>query len=57
MKGAEMKDETYEPPMITVLGEVTDLTQAKPGFYFDFPGSAEGNAVPPTVGSLGTGTS
>lgn len=49
-----MAKETYEAPKITVLGEVTDMTQAKPGIFFDFPGSAEGNKVPPNAGSPGT---
>ncbi len=52
-----MAEETYEAPHITVLGDITDMTQAKPGFYFDFPGSAEGANHPPSPGSPGTGTS
>jgi len=39
MKGIPMADETYETPTITVLGEVTDMTQAKHGILLDFPGS------------------
>ena len=49
-----MAEEHYEAPQITVLGDVTDMTQAKPGIYFDFPGSAEGNKTPPTPGAPGT---
>jgi hypothetical protein len=52
-----MEHESYEAPQITVLGEVTDMTQGKPGFYFDFPGSAQGASKPPPPGSPGTGTS
>ena len=52
-----MAHETYEAPQITVLGDITDMTQSKPGVFFDFPGSAEGNSVPPTPGTPGTGTS
>jgi hypothetical protein len=42
-----MATDDYEPPTVTVLGRVSDLTQAKPGIYFDFPGSAQGNKQPP----------
>ncbi len=49
-----MTDEQYEAPQITVLGDLTDMTQSKPGKYFDFPGSAEGNSVPPAPGAPGT---
>jgi hypothetical protein len=52
-----MADEAYEAPRITVLGDVTDMTQSKPGFFFDFPGSSEGNTIEPGPGSPGTGTS
>jgi hypothetical protein len=52
-----MASEAYEAPQITVLGDITDMTQAKPGIYFDFPGSAEGNSTPPPPGTPGTGTS
>jgi len=31
-----MAEETYEAPEITVLGEVTDMTQAKQSIGFDF---------------------
>ena len=44
----------YEPPKVEVLGTVTDLTQKKGGIYFDFPGSSEGNTVPPKKGAPGT---
>jgi hypothetical protein len=54
---ANMAEDTYEAPKITVLGDVTDMTQTKPGFFFDFPGSAEGATSRPPVGSPGTGTS
>jgi hypothetical protein len=47
----------YESPRITVLGSVTDLTQAKPGIFFDAPGSQQGNNEPPQSGTPGTGTS
>jgi hypothetical protein len=40
----KMAEETYEAPEITVLGEITDMTQSKPGIFFDFPFSAEGNS-------------
>jgi hypothetical protein len=51
-----MSDQNYEAPKITVLGDVTDMTLAgsKPGTYFDFPGSAEGNSQPPAPGAPGT---
>jgi len=53
-----MANESYEPPHISVIGELTDLTKmAKPGIYFDFPGSAEGAGSPPAPGTPGTGTS
>ena len=48
-----MSEESYEAPSITVLGDVTDMTQGKPGIFFDFPGSAEGNTAPPP-GAPGT---
>lgn len=44
----------YEPPKVKVLGPISDLTQAKPGIYFDFPGSSEGNKNPPPNGAPGT---
>ncbi len=37
-----MSDETYVSPEITVLGEVTDMTQ-KHGILFDFPGGTASN--------------
>jgi hypothetical protein len=46
--------EHYEAPTITVLGDVTDMTQAKPGIFFDLPGSSEGNTTPPAPGAPGT---
>jgi hypothetical protein len=50
-----MASEIYEAPSITVLGDVTDLTQAaKPGIYFDMPMSAEGAKTPPAPGSPGS---
>jgi hypothetical protein len=52
-----MAEETYEAPRITVLGDITDMTQAKPGFFFDFPGASEGSTTIPSPGSPGTGTS
>ena len=44
----------YESPTVKVLGPISDLTQSKPGIYFDFPGSSEGNTNPPPPGSPGT---
>jgi hypothetical protein len=36
-----MQEESYEAPTITVLGEVTDMTQHhKHGILFDFPAGA-----------------
>ncbi len=49
-----MAEEDYEAPQITVLGDITDMTQAKPGIYFDFPGAAEGNTTKPAPGAPGT---
>jgi hypothetical protein len=49
-----MAEEIYEAPQITVLGDITDMTQGKPGIYFDFPGSTEGNTSPPAPGAPGT---
>jgi hypothetical protein len=45
-KGAQMS-EVYEAPEITVLGELTDMTQAttKPGVYFDFGNCNQGSNV------------
>jgi hypothetical protein len=46
-KRGVMTGKTYEEPEIRVLGEVTDLTQmSKPGVYFDYPFSSEGNSTP-----------
>jgi hypothetical protein len=40
--------ERYEPPVVKVLGAVTDLTQAKPGRFFDYPGATiGGDSGPP----------
>jgi hypothetical protein len=44
-----MKSETYETPSITVLGEITDMTQ-KYGIYFDYAYSAEGKGTIPAPG-------
>lgn len=44
----------YEAPTVTVLGTVSDLTQAKPGIFFDFPGASEGNKAVPPPGAPGT---
>jgi hypothetical protein len=52
-----MAEETYEAPRITVLGDITDMTQAKPGFFFDFGNASEGSKTSPPGGSPGTGTS
>jgi hypothetical protein len=56
-RGRYMADETYEAPEITVLGDITDMTQAKPGIYFDFGNANEGSSSPPSPGTPGTGTS
>lgn len=45
---------SYEPPEVKILGSVTDLTLAKPGIYFDAPGSLQGNSQPPPPGTPGT---
>jgi hypothetical protein len=44
----------YEPPEVKVLGTVTDMTLAKPGIYFDFAGSLQGNDTEPAPGTPGT---
>jgi hypothetical protein len=44
----------YEPPKVKFLGPISDLTQAKPGIYFDFPGASEGSKAPPSPGAPGT---
>ena len=44
----------YESPTVKVLGPISDLTQSKPGIYFDFPGASEGNTNPPAPGAPGT---
>ena len=49
-----MAEERYEAPQITVLGDITDMTQAKPGIYFDLPGAAEGSSSKPAPGTPGT---
>lgn len=51
-----MTESTYEAPQITVLGDITDMTQGKPGHYFDFPGSSEGSTINPPPGSPGVGS-
>jgi hypothetical protein len=48
-----MADETYEAPEITVLGEITDLTQ-KHGIYLDYGFATQGKGTPPPPGSPGT---
>jgi hypothetical protein len=50
-----MGTEQYEAPIVTILGVVSDLTQGtgKPGIYFDFPGSNEGNKAPPVSSGPG----
>jgi hypothetical protein len=51
----QMNEKTYEAPSIKVLGGLSDLTQmSKPGIYFDYAYSAEGNTVPPAPGAPGT---
>ena len=49
-----MREKSYEAPTVKVLGEVSDLTETKPGIYFDFPGSTLGNTSPPPPGAPGT---
>jgi hypothetical protein len=44
----------YEAPEVKVLGTITDMTLAKPGIYFDFGGSLQGNNEPPAPGTPGT---
>lgn len=44
----------YESPTVKVLGPISELTQGKPGIYFDFPGASEGNTQPPATGAPGT---
>jgi hypothetical protein len=44
----------YKPPEVRVLGSISDLTQSKPGIYFDFPGASEGSKTPPSPGAPGT---
>jgi hypothetical protein len=44
----------YESPEVKVLGTVTDMTLAKPGIYFDFAGSLQGNDDQPAPGTPGT---
>lgn len=45
---------SYESPEVRVLGSITELTQAKPGTFFDFAGSQQGNSNPPAPGTPGT---
>ena len=44
----------YEAPTVKMLGTITDLTQSKPGIYFDMPWSSEGNNNKPAPGTPGT---
>jgi hypothetical protein len=51
----------YESPQVKVLGSIGAMTPAtpgiyfaKPGFFFDFPGSSEGNTNKPPPGTPGT---
>jgi len=44
----------YEEPTVKVLGTVSDLTQGKPGIYFDFGDATEGSNQVPPPGSPGT---
>jgi hypothetical protein len=43
----------YKTPKVTVLGEITDMTQ-KAGIFFDFPGAQGGAGTPPAPGAPGT---
>jgi hypothetical protein len=51
-----MEEESYEPPSITVLGDITDLTQ-KHGSHTDFPGASAQNKYKNPTGSPGWATS
>ena len=44
----------YERPEVKVVGEVTKVTQSKPGIYFDSPGSQQGETRVPPPGTPGT---
>ncbi|MBJ7328671.1 MAG: lasso RiPP family leader peptide-containing protein [Solirubrobacteraceae bacterium] len=44
----------YEPPAVKVVGEVTKVTQTKPGIYFDSPGAQQGETRVPPPGTPGT---
>ncbi len=55
-KGSAMEEESYEPPSITVLGDITDLTQ-KHGMHSDFPGASAQNKYKNPTGSPGWATS
>jgi hypothetical protein len=44
----------YESPELKVLGSVVDLTQSKPGIFFDGAGEVQGNTDPPPPGTPGT---
>jgi hypothetical protein len=51
----------YESPQMRILGSVGAMTPAapgitfaKPGIFFDFPGSAQGNTNKPPPGTPGT---
>ncbi len=48
-----MSKKVYESPKVSILGEVSDLTQ-KGGIYFDYGYSTEGSTTAPRVGSPGT---
>lgn len=52
-----MDNKGYEAPEITVIGGLADITQVKPGFFFDQVGSSEGNSVIAPPGTPGTGSS
>jgi hypothetical protein len=50
-----MAEIMYESPEINVVGNITEITQgAKPGIYFDFPGSSRRVSTPPPPSTPGT---
>jgi hypothetical protein len=58
MEEEKMTESTYEAPQLTVLGNITDMTQGKPGQYFDFPHSSSNIETfpPPGVTPGGEGS-
>jgi hypothetical protein len=56
MEEENMTESIYEAPQITVLGDITDMTQTKPGYYFDFPHSGESTPTYPPPSQPGLGS-